>query len=104
MSKDQQKSAQPAASACVGCEGKPAPENNPCAVCGQPAASAEPVTGGLVSELLSAIRNYGGAKWVEGHGDASDDRSEVRSAWDEVYRLVQALAAPVTAHDNHKKG
>jgi len=33
----------PAASACVGCEGKPAPENDPCAVCGKPAASAEPV-------------------------------------------------------------
>lgn len=32
--------AQPAASACVGCEGKPAPENNPCAVCSKSAASA----------------------------------------------------------------
>lgn len=36
-------SSQPAELAkCVGCEGHPAPENNPCAVCGQPAASAEP--------------------------------------------------------------
>ncbi|WP_394060597.1 hypothetical protein [Alcaligenes sp. WGS1538] len=33
------------AQACVACEGKPSPENTPCAVCdaGQPAANAEPV-------------------------------------------------------------
>ena len=33
------------AQACVACEGRPSPENTPCAVCGtgQPAASAEPV-------------------------------------------------------------
>lgn len=31
-----------AASVCVGCEGDPTPENDPCAVCGKPAASAEP--------------------------------------------------------------
>ncbi len=38
-------SANAQAQACVACEGQPAPENTPCAVCGagQPAARAEPV-------------------------------------------------------------
>jgi len=40
----------PDAGACVGCDGNPAPENNPCAVCGLSAPDT-----GLVGELVEAL-------------------------------------------------
>lgn len=39
---------------CIGCEGKPAPENNPCAVCGKEAESAGGLSAGQLAEILTA--------------------------------------------------
>lgn len=58
---------------------------------------SEPVTGGNVSELLSAIQLFGRRKRQEGAGLSDPKLQAVRSAWDEVYRLVQAVAAPQPA-------
>lgn len=57
-------------------------------------ARGEPVTGGNVSELLAAIQFFGSRKREEGAGLSDPKLQGVRSAWDEVYRLVQAVASP----------
>lgn len=57
------------------------------------AVQVEPVTGDLISELLASIQFFGSRKREEGAGLSDPTLQGVRAAWDDVYRLVQALAA-----------
>jgi hypothetical protein len=46
--------------ACAGCEGKPAPENSPCTVCGLTAPPTQPDQSARIAELEAALRRQGG--------------------------------------------
>lgn len=72
---------------CVACEGKPAPENNPCGVCGM---DAEPVKVPRTAELLLAIQRYADerASMTKAHCTSAAD-SEQRDASD---RTAQAYS------------
>lgn len=70
----------PSHTLCIGCEGKPAPENNPCAVCGATAQQLVPVPS--VEGVARAIHEAG-----------SDIPWEVTSQQDIAFNRARAVIA-----------
>ena len=83
-----------AASVCVGCEGDPTPENDPCAVCGKPAASAEPVLRIYAEGSMRSV-----TEWLDGARDLPDGDHTLYAA----PVAAQAPAADGDALEDYKK-
>lgn len=88
--------AQPAA--CVGCEGSPAPENSPCAVCGQQSATGVSALVEALEEISDPIRFM--QERLE-EGERLNGRAAVQLAEDASYLRGIAIAT-LAAH--HKGG
>jgi len=76
----------PATVRCVACDDKPAPENNPCVVCGKQA----PATGD-VGELVDDVYAIAGSAWAQANPGAGVRLSEAAAKLAELQVEVESL-------------